>query len=84
MGKEIKMNQNEQAGANININPEDLEDVVCDKCENQTFEMVLMFKKLSAILSPSGKESLIPLQVYRCAECTHINDGFLPKMPDVE
>ena len=36
-------------------------------------------KSISAVLSPTGKESLIPLQVYRCTECKHINSGFLPK-----
>ena len=69
------MNQNPQ----VNINPEDLTDVVCEKCENQTFTMAFLFKKISAILSPNGKESMIPLQVYKCDECGHINKEFLPK-----
>ena len=60
-------------------NPEDLEDVVCNKCECQTFEPVMLFKKLSAVLSPTGKETLVPLQVYKCTDCGHINSGFLPK-----
>ena len=75
MGKEINMNQQQQ----LNINPDDLTDVLCNKCSNQTFTQVFLFKKLSAVLSPTGKESLIPLQVYRCTECGHINEGFLPK-----
>ena len=69
------MNQNPQ----VKINPEDLTDVVCEKCENQTFTMAFLFKKISAILSPNGKESMIPLQVYKCDECGHINKEFLPK-----
>jgi len=75
MGKEIDMNQQQQ----VQINPNDLTDVVCEKCECQTFAPAVMFKKLSAILSPTGKDSLIPLQVYMCTSCGHINDGFLPK-----
>ena len=81
MGKEIKMDPNQQNQQNININPEDLEDVLCEKCECQTFEPAMLFKKLSAVLSPSGKETLVPLQIYKCTECAHINEGFLPKMP---
>lgn len=79
MGKEIKLNPNQKNQQNININPEDLEDVVCNKCECQTFEPVMLFKKLSAVLSPTGKETLVPLQVYKCTDCGHINSGFLPK-----
>ena len=78
MGKTIDFNPN-QKQQNINIKPSDLTDVVCEKCGAQTFEPVFLFKKISAVLSPTGKESLIPLQVYRCTECGHINEGFLPK-----
>jgi hypothetical protein len=77
MAKEINLNANRQPG--LNINPNDLEDMVCSKCECQTFEPVFLFKKLSAVMSPTGKETLIPLQVYRCTECGHIEEGFLPK-----
>ena len=77
MGKEIQMNPNENA--QVSINPNDLEDVLCEKCECQSFDLAFLFKKISAVLSPSGKESLIPIQVYKCTDCGHINDGFMPK-----
>ena len=34
---------------------------------------------MSALLSPHGKETMIPMQVFACAKCGHINKGFLPK-----
>ena len=37
------------------------------------------FKRLSALVSPSGKEQLVPIPVFRCDDCGHINDEFLPK-----
>ena len=77
MGKEIDMNAQQ-----VQINPNDLEDILCEKCESQCFEPTFLFKKLSAVLSPTGVENIIPMQLYRCAECGHINDMFLPK--DVE
>ncbi len=77
MGKEINMNPGQQQ--QIKLNPNDLEDVVCEKCENQTFEPVFLFKKLSAVLSPSGKDTMVPMQTYRCTECGHMNKEFLPK-----
>ena len=75
MGREINMNQQQQ----MQINPNDLEDIVCDKCGSQCFEQTYLFKKLSAVLSPNGQETMIPQQIYRCADCGHINDIFLPK-----
>ena len=42
---------------NVNLNPDDLTDVVCEKCGCQVFEPAFLFKKLSAVLSPNGKDS---------------------------
>ncbi len=80
MGKEIKMNQNNMnQQQQIKLNPDDLEDVVCEKCECQTFEPVFLFKKLSAVLAPTGRDTLVPMQTYKCTECGHMNKDFLPK-----
>ena len=37
---------------------------------------------LSALLSPTGEEAKIPIQVFACAKCGHINKGFLPHDTD--
>ena len=79
MGKEINMNQNQQQ---LNINPDDLQDVTCEKCESQIFEPAFMFKKISAVLSPNGKASMIPLNIFKCADCGHINKEFIPNNKD--
>ena len=52
---------------------------VCEKCENDTFQQVYRMRKLSALLSPTGQPTMIPLQVFACAKCGHINKGFQPK-----
>ena len=72
----------DQKGLNINVNLDQCDDVVCESCGNPTFRQVVMFKKLSAVYSPSGKASLIPLQVFECSECGHVNDEFIPKPND--
>jgi len=79
MGKEINMNQPGAQEQQVQINPSDLEDITCDECTSQCFEQTFLFKRLSAILSPSGQETVIPMQIYRCADCGHINEMFLPK-----
>ena len=38
MGKEINMNAGQ-----VQINPNDLEDVLCDKCQSQCFEPTFLF-----------------------------------------
>ena len=53
-GRTIGMNPNQPK--NVNLNPDDLTDVVCEKCGCQVFEPAFLFKKLSAVLSPNGKQ----------------------------
>jgi hypothetical protein len=53
-------------------------DVVCSSCGNQFFQPVLMCKKLSALVSPSGEEILIPIETAICTKCGNINEEFDP------
>ena len=46
---------------------------------DDTFVQVYRMRKLSALLSPTGQPTMIPLQVFACAKCGHINKGFQPK-----
>ena len=62
----------------VKIALKDTTDVSCDKCGHHYFTQLMMFKKLSAVMSPNGQESMIPVQVFACNECGHVNDQFLP------
>ena len=53
-------------------------DIECAKCGNKFFHEVTFFKKLSALLSPTGQEAIIPIPTYACLECGNINDEFMP------
>ena len=55
------------------------QEVKCEKCEGTHFEPSYLMRKLSALLSPAGEESLIPISIFRCTDCKHVNKGFLPK-----
>ena len=50
--------------------------VKCEKCENPTFKQSLMLRKLSALVSPNGQETLVPVQVFACEKCGHVNTEF--------
>ena len=51
--------------------------IICEKCENTTFKQTLIISKLSALVSPTGQESMIPVAVFACEKCSHINKEFL-------
>ena len=71
------MMNREQPGLQVDLSQTIAE--VCEKCENNTFAQVFLMRKLSALLSPAGQETMIPIQVFACVECNHINKGFQPK-----
>ena len=50
--------------------------VKCEKCENSTFKQTLLIRKMSALVSPSGQETVIPIGVFACEKCGHVNSDF--------
>jgi predicted nucleic acid-binding Zn ribbon protein len=65
-------------GAKLNINVNDLKDLTCENCDGRFFREVQAFKIVSALISPTGKEQIIPIPTYRCDDCGHINEMFMP------
>ena len=51
--------------------------IKCEKCENLTFKQTLIISKLSALLSPSGQETIVPSAVFACEKCGHVNEQFV-------
>tara|TARA_B100000287_G_scaffold323194_1_gene307178 strand:- start:571 stop:798 length:228 start_codon:yes stop_codon:yes gene_type:complete len=72
----------EQPGLNVDFSQTSAE--VCEACKHDVFVPAFKMRKLSALLSPHGKETMIPINVFACAKCGHINDAFLPKELDKE
>ena len=58
------------------LKPEDLNDIVCEQCSGKYFRQVSAFKRVSAIMSPTGKEEIAPVRSFRCGDCDHINKEF--------
>jgi len=50
--------------------------IKCESCENQTFKQTLLIRKLSALVSPNGQETVIPIGVFACEKCGHVNTEF--------
>ena len=43
----------------------------------QFFHKAFVLKKISALVSPSGQEGLVPVQVFSCGNCGQVAEGFL-------
>ena len=47
--------------------------IKCEKCENSTFKQTLLMRKMSALVAPNGQETIIPMAVFACEKCGHVN-----------
>jgi len=59
-----------------NIDLSKATDMVCEKCGNNTFKQTTLLKRMSAIVSPNGKDTIIPIVVFACESCLHVNEEF--------
>ena len=48
--------------------------ITCEKCGNASFKQSYFLKRVSALVSPTGKEAIVPIQVFACGNC-----GTIPK-----
>jgi DNA-directed RNA polymerase subunit RPC12/RpoP len=78
MSKTINM-PDDNAGRSMGLKLEDMTDIVCENCGCRYFNQVHAFKRVSALLSPTGKEQIMPVPSFRCSDCGHINEEFLIK-----
>jgi hypothetical protein len=56
--------------------------VECSK-GNKLFESKVLFKRISPLVSPSGKEEFVPLEVIVCSTCGKIPKFFYDRAKDV-
>ena len=52
----------------------DTETIICEKCGNASFIQSFLLKRISPLVSPTGKEAIVPIQVFACGNC-----GSIPK-----
>lgn len=63
---------------NMNVDLSSATDVVCEKCESRMFKDIAILKKISALVSPTGKEAIVPIATFACASCGNLNKEFDP------
>ena len=69
--------QGPQGQRQVNVDMSQTSEMKCDECENNTFKQTIMLRKMSAIVSPNGQETIIPMAVFACDKCNHVNDEFI-------
>ena len=52
----------------------DTETIICEKCGNASFIQSFFLKRISPLVSPTGKEAIVPIHVFACGNC-----GTIPK-----
>jgi hypothetical protein len=52
--------------------------VECDKCKGQLFKEATLIRKVSRFITNMPQDTMVPVPVFACYKCDHINDEFLP------
>ena len=64
--------------ARQNVDLSNASDISCDECKSVKFKEIAFIKRVSALISPTGKEAIVPVGTFACAECGHVNKEFDP------
>lgn len=64
--------------SNIPISLDKTVEIRCEKCTNNVFQEAIMLRKASKFLTGTDQDALIPIPVFSCTSCGHVNSDFLP------
>ena len=56
--------------------------ITCEKCGNPSFIQSYFLKRVSALVSPTGKEAIVPIQVFACGNCGTIPKNMMSQIQD--
>ena len=76
------MDINPEQQQQMRLNLSSANTISCEECECKHFEPVFFIKQLSALVSPTGKEQIVPIQSFHCAKCGHVNKEFDPEQQE--
>ena len=71
-----------QTKAQVQVDLSDAETMKCDDCGNSVFIPAYFIKRLSPIVSPTGQEAIVPIQVYSCGNCGKVPDKLKQSVED--
>ncbi len=68
----------QQQQMNMNISLDKTTELVCDECGNHSFQEVVLLRKASRFITGTAQDAMIPIPVFACSKCGHVNEEFLP------
>ncbi len=72
-------NQQSPQRSQPKIGIKDTSEVTCDQCQNNTFTQAMYMRKVSALITGTGKPMYVPIeQAIVCTKCGHCNEEFVP------
>jgi len=71
------MQQNQPVKLNIKL--DQTTPILCEQCESSAFQPAVILRKVSKFLSGTPQDGIIPVEVFACVKCGHINEEFEPK-----
>ena len=63
----------------LNVDINQTQSVTCDECGGVYFDQALVIRKASGLLTGQPKPSYIPIPIFKCTGCGHVNGEFIPK-----
>jgi hypothetical protein len=64
----------------LNITLDKTTPVICEECQYDVFKEGVMLRKASKFLTGTAQDALIPIPVFACGKCGHVNKDFLPAL----
>ncbi len=61
----------------VKVDLSQAETLKCEDCNNVLFISSTIIKRLSALVSPTGEEALVPIDVYSCGNCGKVPKSML-------
>lgn len=62
----------------LNISLDKTTGIQCNECKNEVFQDGVLLRKASRFLTGTAQDGLIPIPVFACSKCGHVNEEFLP------
>ena len=63
-----------------NIDWKNAIEVKCVKCECPIFKPAYGIRRVSSLASPNGKELIIPIRIFACDKCGHVDENLQVNM----
>lgn len=71
----------EELNQRVNITPDKLETMKCEKCGCTFFKEVYVVKTVNKLLVGAQEDQILPVNVLVCDKCGHINEIFKKNIP---